>query len=241
MRKVIVTSLLLASMGLGACTETTGGMAGGGGVGLASVSAQKTPAERQLEADAKSLNQVTSNIIVRNTLEGAAVGALAGCGLVLLMGGDGDDCARGAALGAVAGGVAGNQVGQAAAAKKTELVKRDQVLANLKGVSAKLNGVETSLRAVLRSQNSEIASLKRQLANKQISDASYRARLNAINANRRTVDAALATSERNMSTTRNELQAASKGGQKNLATLSSAAASTQARLARNRKLLAIAN
>lgn len=242
MQSMRVLSVFLMGLALAGCTGTTGGDGASSSSGAAvasSVSAKKTDAERKLEAEAKSLNQVTNDIIVRNTVEGAVVGALAGCGIALLMGGDGNDCARGAVVGGVAGGVTGNQVGRAAAAKNVELVKRDQVLANLRGVSTRLNSVESNLRSVVRAQNAEIASLNRQLAAGQVTKSSYNARVNAINSNRRTVDSALAASERNIVKTRNELRSARQQGQQGLGPVDSAAASTQDRLARNRKLLAI--
>jgi uncharacterized protein YcfJ len=238
--------LIVVGLALAGCTETTSGSSSSAStkpsssVALSS-SSQKTAAEKKLEAEAKSLNQVTNNIIVRNTVEGAVVGALAGCGIALLLGGDGDDCASGAVVGGLAGGVAGNQVGRAAAAKNVELVKRDQILANLRGVSTRLNSVEANLRSVVKAQNAEITSLNRQLAAGQISKSSYNARVNSINSNRRAVDSALASSERNIVKTRNEIKSAQRQGQQGLGSVDSAAASTQDRLARNRKLLALVN
>lgn len=245
MRRLGTIGLLFIGLGLTACTEATTSATGGAltkpAAALSVPSSQKTEVERKLEAEAKSLNQVTNNIIVRNTVEGAVMGALAGCGLVLILGGDGDDCAAGAVAGGVAGGIAGNQVGRAAAAKNVELVKRDQVLANLRGVSSKMNSVESNLRAVVKSQNAEISSLSRQLSAGQITKSSYNARVNAINSNRKTIDSALAVSERNIVKTRNEIKSASQQGQQGLGAVDSAAASTQDRLARNRKLLALVN
>jgi len=239
-------AIIVVGLALAGCTETTSGGASGASTKPASAvalssSSQKTAAEKKLEAEAKSLNQVTNNIIVRNTVEGAVVGALAGCGIALLLGGDGDDCASGAVVGGLAGGVAGNQVGRAAAAKNVELVKRDQILANLRGVSTRLNSVEANLRSVVKAQNAEITSLNRQLAAGQISKSSYNARVNSINSNRRAVDSALASSERNIVKTRNEIKSAQRQGQQGLGSVDSAAASTQDRLARNRKLLALVN
>jgi hypothetical protein len=234
-------------LGLAGCVETTtSGSSGTPGTPApsnlaSSPSSQKTAAERNLEAEAKSLSKVTNDIIVRNTVEGAVIGALAGCGIALMLGGDGEDCAGGAVVGGLAGGVAGNQVGRAAASKNVELVNRDQVLANLRGVSTQLNSVEANLRTVVRAQNAEISSLNRQLAAGQISESSYKARVNSINSNRRTVDSALASSEQNIVKTRNEIRSAESQGQQGLASVESAAASTQERLARNRKLLTLVN
>lgn len=242
MKRFVISGAFCAALLASGCTDATvgGGAANGAKpAAFSAVSTQKTAAERQLEADAKSLKQITNNIIVRNTVEGAVVGALAGCGLAVLMGGNAQDCARGAAVGGVVGGVAGNNVGRQAAQKKVELVQRDQVLANLKGVSAKLNVVERNLAAVVKSQNSEISSLRRQLKAGQISQASYSSRINAINSNRSTVAAALADSERDVVKSRNEIRAAQQKGQTGLGAVDSAAASTQERLARNRKALAL--
>lgn len=242
MRRFALPAILVASLSVTACTDATtsgGTTASARPAAFAMGASQKTAAERQLEADARSLKQTTNDIIVRNTAEGALAGALAGCGLAVLMGGSARDCAVGAVAGGVAGGVAGNQVGRAAAAKNVQLVQRDQVLANLKGVSAKLNTVERNLAAVVKSQNSEIASLNRQLKGGQISQSAYTARVNAINSNRSTVSAALAESERDIVETRKEIRVAQQQGQKDLAAVDSAALSTQNRLARNRKLLTI--
>lgn len=237
MRQLLVAGLVSSALVLSACTEAS--MSGSGYSSSASV-AGKTAAERDLEAQVRDLNKVTQNIVVSNTVQGAVVGAIAGCGLVLLLGGNGNDCAKGAVAGGVVGGVAGNQVGQAAAQKKRELVQRDQVLANLKGVSAKLDGVEGKLHAVLKSQDAELASLRRQVRANQVSQSAYNQRLNAINANRKAVDAGLATSETNIVKTREEIKTAKAQGQSDLGTVDAAAASTQQRLARNRKLIALA-
>lgn len=237
MRRILVAGLVSSALALSACTEAS--MSGGGYSSSASV-AGKTAAERELEAQVRDLNKVTQNIVVSNTVQGAVFGAVAGCGLALLLGGSGDDCAKGAVAGGVVGGVAGNQVGQAAAQKKRELVQRDQVLANLKGVSAKLDGVEGKLRAVLKSQDAELASLRRQLKANQVSQSAYNQRLNAINANRKAVDAGLAKSESNIVETRQEIKTAKAQGQSDLGKIDAAAASTQQRLARNRKLIALA-
>lgn len=94
----------------------------------------KNAQEVALEREVKTLSQQTRDIVVRNAVEGAMAGAVAGCALVLLMGGNGDDCARGAIVGAAAGGATGYAVGQQAAQKNQELVKRNEVLAKLKGI-----------------------------------------------------------------------------------------------------------
>lgn len=203
----------------------------------ARLSAQKTEAERKLEAEVKSLDQITRDIVTRNTIEGALAGAAAGCALGILLGGNSRDCARGAVAGGVAGGVAGNQIGQQAAAKNVALVQRDQVLAQLTGISQRLNSVEVNLQAVLRAQDAEIASLRRQVAANQITQSSLNARLSSINSNRSIVDAGLAKAETNMVATQDEIRVAQTQGQGDLGPVADATASTRTRLARNRSLI----
>lgn len=241
----LIAGLAIVTAG---CTETT--TSGGATASVSrptaaltstssTVSGKKTAAEKQLETQVKSLSQVTQDIIVRNTVEGVLVGVALGCGAALILGGNSKDCAKGAAVGGVAGGVAGNQIGKQAAAKNVELVKRDQVLANLNGVSQQLNSVETNLRAVLRSQDAELGSLRRQLQGQQISQASYKARVAAINSNRKTVDAGLAKAEGNMVKTQSEIRVAQQKGQGGLGSVADATASTKDRLARNRQLISL--
>lgn len=221
MRIIFAPVLLAFAFVLSGCMEQAGSL----------TSSSKTPEERQLEKEAKSLTQVTRDIVVRNTVEGAVIGAVAGCALAVMFGGDSSDCAAGAAIGGVAGGVGGNQVGRQAAAANQELVKQDQIISNLRGINQRLGGVETRLRSVVRSQNAEINSLRRQLAAGQISDSAYTARVNAINNNRQTVINALAQSENNVVSSRNELVNLERQSGRPLTQSKNAATSTQRRLA----------
>ncbi len=236
---ILLAGISMLSVG---CTETT--MTGGSTTAAprlaatsTSVSGKKTAAERDLEKEVKSLDRVTKDIIARNTIEGALVGAAVGCGLGILIGDSSKDCARGALAGGVGGAIAGNQVGRQAAAKNVELVKRDQILADLTGVSQRLNGVEANLRSVLRSQDAELASLRRQVAANQISQSSYNARVSAINSNRSAVDRGLAKAEANMVNSQKEIRVAQQKGQQGLAPVTDATVSTKNRLARNRRLI----
>lgn len=212
----------------GGCTE---GSVGGASGSSASVSVSgKNAAEIALEKEVVSLRQQTQDIIVRNTVEGAIAGAVAGCALVLMMGGDGDDCARGAVVGGVAGGVGGNAVGRAAAKKNEELVKQDQILANLKGINARLGSVNTRLSSVIAAQNTEIASLKRQLDGEQISQSAYDSRVRAINSNRSAVIRGLQAAEQDVSKSRVDLVNIGKQGGTSYPALQEAAQSTESRL-----------
>lgn len=230
MRHKLLVLLAGIMMLASACTEESMQLAATGG----GSNAGKTAAERQLEQQAKSLNQVSRDIIVKNTVEGAIIGAAAGCGAALLFGGNRQDCVRGAVVGGVVGGVGGNAVGRKAAAKNEEIVKTAEVVKNLSQVSRRLNGVEANLRTVLRSQDAEIRSLKRQVASGQVSDRQYRARVNAINSNRKVVSNELLKSEQNIVKASAEIASARRQGQGGLGTAAKAASSNKSRLARVR-------
>ena len=237
MNKIISSGFIVIAMLLSACvSDTVNQVTQSGNRGT------KTAAELKLEKSARSLNQVSKDIIVKNTVEGAVIGAAVGCGLALILGGNGADCAKGAAVGAIGGGVAGNAVGKKAASKNEQIVKRDQVLKNLTGVSQRLNTVEAQLQGVVRSQNSEIASLRRQLANGQIEKTAYSNRVKSINANRTAVKASLQKSSKNMANTSNEIRAAQRKGQTGLGGADKATVNTKARMDRTiRSIKTIAN
>lgn len=210
---------------LSGCAEQVGnGPPIGSGAG-------KTTAEVQLERDVRSLNEITRDIVVMNTAQGAIAGALAGCGAALIFGGDTEDCLAYGAAGGVAGGVVGNQVGRQAAAVNRELVRQDEIIDNLQGINTRLNTVSVSLRNVVQSQNAEIASLRRQVASEQISASQYEARVNAINANRQTVRQGLQASQTNVQRNYQELASLEQESGQNLSQSRAAAASTERRLA----------
>lgn len=229
-----VYAVLIAAM-LSGCAEQSGIMTAFGGGG----SAGKTAAERQLEQQVNGLTEVSRDIVVANTLQAAAFGAAAGCGLALLFGGEGKDCLIGGAAGGVVGGVAGNQVGQQAAAANAEMVRQDQIISNLNGVNARLDTVAASLRNVIASQDAEMASLRGQLASQQVSRASYDARVAAIASNRQTVAQGLQASQTNMVRSYDRLVALEQENGENLAAPRAAVMSTRDRLATLQRSVAL--
>lgn len=192
-----------------------------------SVSAGKTSEERALEKEVANLNRTTRNIVVKNILEGAAVGAAAGCVTAAVTD---NSCGQGALIGGGLGAIFGASVGNKAANAKREIVQADQTIAKLKGIDSRLGGVEANLKAVLRSQNSEISSLRRQLAAGQATKSSVDARISAINNNRQTISARLQDSEKNLATEKAELVAAEKANGQKLSTTKRAVDSTSRRL-----------
>lgn len=234
-RAVLLGAASAALVSLAGCVETSGTAGNGGATATntasrtasASITRGKTDEERALERDVRNLNQITRDIVVANTVQGAIVGALAGCALAELTG---RKCAQGAVVGGVAGGVYGNNVGRQAAQAKRTMVELDQTIAKLRNVQQQLTGVETSLRAVLRKQNSEIASLRRQVSAGQLSAAAVRARISSINANRRAVSEGLQASENNVAEERATLVSLERDSGQNLSTAKNAVSSTQSRI-----------
>jgi chromosome segregation ATPase len=143
---------------------------------------------------------------------------------------NGRDCRDGAIAGGLLGGLAGNQIGQAAAEAKRDLVKADETLAKLRGVQQKLSGIETSLQAVLRRQNSEISSLRRQLAAGQVTQSAVNSRIGSINSNRAAVINGLQAGETNIAREKAELVSLERESGQNLRTTKRAVDSTQARI-----------
>lgn len=245
MKSLILAALTAVAFLVTACTDTTGGLSTGAG-GSVSVSG-KNANEIALEREVMSLQQQTKNIIVRNTVQGAVVGAVAGCALMTVFGGgspdpqgerrkfDANDCARGAVIGGIVGGVGGNAVGRAAAEKNQELVKQDAILANLKGINAKLGSIQNRLSSVLSAQKAEIASLKRQRDANQITKSAYDARIRSINANRTAVSNGLQTVQTGVARSRSELASFEKQGGRRMPALQSAAKSTESSVERLRR------
>ncbi|MHA6325220.1 hypothetical protein [Roseivivax sp. CAU 1753] len=198
----------------------------------------KTSAEIELEKEVQDLDQVTRTIIASNTVQGGLAGALGGCVISGLTNGD---CGSGALRGGMLGGIRGNQVGQQAAQVKRDLVQADQTIANLKEINRKLSGVEANLRMVIDRQDSEIASLKRQLGAGQVSAQSVNARVSAINDNRTAVIDGLLASERNVSEERARLVAVETQSGQSLSQAKNAVGSTQNRIASMRKSIAMAS
>lgn len=192
-------------------------------------------AEKALITEANSLTRQSKDIVVRNAIEGAMVGAAAGCAFALILGGDADDCADNAAVGAIAGGAIGYGAGQEAAKANRKLVDQKAVISKLSGINQKLGGVETRLRSVIRQQNAELASLRRQVSAGQISESAYKARVRGVNSNRQSVKAALRKTSGQVDGAYNNLVALEKDGAGKLSRSKAAANSTKKRLDRTLK------
>ncbi|WP_391480708.1 hypothetical protein [Nereida sp. NH-UV-3] len=200
--------------------------------GQASKNKELSASEGRLLAEAKSLSRQSRDIVARNAIEGAVIGAAAGCALSLLLGGDADDCKDGAIVGGVAGGAVGYGAGKEAAQANKKLVEQKQVIAKISGINQKLGSIESRLRSVVRQQNAELSSLRRQVSAGQISESIYKARARGVNSNRRAVRAALQNTSGQVNGAYKNLVALEKDGAGNLSRSKAAATSTRNRLNR---------
>lgn len=228
--RILKSFLACAILVVSACTEDTMGlpmMAGG-----SSKNPELAAAEKTLVTEAKSLAQQSKDIVRRNTIQGAAIGAAAGCGLMLLMGGNEKDCLAGAAAGGLVGGGVGYDAGKKAASANKKLVEQKEVIAKLSGINKKLGSVESRLRSVVRQQNAELASLRRQVAAGQLKESEYKSRAQGINANRKAVQASLQKASLQVDGAVNNLSKLEKDGAGNLSRSKQAARSTKSRLQR---------
>ena len=241
MRSIFYSVVAMMALSLAGCDEAamqaSSPTSGPAKAASAKIATGKTAQELSLEKAVKSLNEQSRDIIVRNTVEGAVVGALAGCAIAELTG---RKCAQGALIGGVAGGVGGNAVGKKAANANRELVNQGAIVANLSGLNKSLNSVEGNLRRVVASQNAEISSLRRQLNNQQVSKAQYSSRVRAINSNRASISSSLQLTEQNVAKSSQQLVNFEKQGGKKLTSSRKAAASTQGRVAALRKSVSLA-
>lgn len=232
LKKFPAIALLCGATVLAGCDEAavanlTNNLTSGVSGGASQATSGKTSEELQLEREVSDLNRVTRNIVFSNTAQGIVLGTAAGCIAAEVAD---DNCVRGGVIGGVIGGIFGNQVGREAAQAKRDIVSSEEVVQRLQGVNQQLNGIETDLQAVVRKQNSEIASLRRQLDAGQVSQSSVDARIAAINSNRQTISTSLAESEQNVVNERAKLVTAERESGQSLTNSKRAADSTRSRL-----------
>lgn len=183
--------LCAMAFSLSACLEDTGNLSLGG-------NGQKTQEEVALERQARSFSSESRNIVTRNIVSGAAVGAVAGCALSHIFGGS---CGEGALAGAVVGGVGGAAAGQAQARANETQRAQGEIIANLRQSGQELRALEANLRRVAASQNAEVRQLNADVQANRITQAERDSRVRAINANRQAVAGSLAQGEENLTKT----------------------------------------
>lgn len=159
-----------------------------------SFTATQDGADDAMVEQARALDQMTKDILRRTTMQGAAIGAAAGCGLAVVSASEGGKCLMGALAGGAAGAVVGNAVGQRKVRERVELVSLSRVTPAISGAQKQMATLTETMPGLLESQDQEIADLKAAHAAGEISDKAYAGRMAEIRAARAEVAQALSMS-----------------------------------------------
>lgn len=179
--KKCIAALLAVSVA--GCTQVT--------EGIETVSAAYN-IDPELTPEEQALVEESGAIVQRSIIEGAAIGAVVGCGLGLLVSRSRLlGCAVGAGSGLLAGGLAGAAVGQGNVDAKTTLDNEDKRIAELQEEQQRLDAFGKKLRAQIKAQNQELRTLKTQLSRNEIQAATYRTKYRRIQSFRNKVNASL--------------------------------------------------
>lgn len=204
-------SVLLGAVALSGCTTASMNFAE---PEVASRSLATRPsAEVTLEAQAVALEGMTRDIIRKSTMQGAALGAVAGCSLAMISATSASRCLGGVVVGGALGAATGHQLGQKSAQARLSLIATEDVAQSLSRASARLGTVTSGLSEVLDAQDAERAELATQLADGRLSQEAYDARLEEMIATRRAVAQALQLTASQAREARDALAQAAQRGQ----------------------------
>ncbi|CUH79520.1 hypothetical protein [Tropicibacter naphthalenivorans] len=180
---------------------------------------QVAPGQRdaQMLKQTAALEAATRDLVRKSTVQGAAIGAVAGCGLAAVTGAGKNQCLGGALAGGVVGAVVGNARGKAQVEKRVEIVSLSRVMPSLRDADAQMSLVGQNLPQMLAAQDAEIAALDSQLATGQITRAAHAARVGEIREVRETIAASLDLSAEQAREAHNALKGADAQGQDGLA------------------------
>ncbi len=168
--------------------------------------------ERLLTNQAHALDRMSKDLVRKTTFKGAAIGAVAGCGLAVV-GGSKAKCAQAALVGGVLGGVAGNAAGKAQVNRRVELVELNRILPSLRKTNDQMEVVAGGVSNLMAKQDAEIAQLKADLTHGATTQAAYDARLSEIRTVRSELAQALTLSAGQARQAKEALVAAQSQGQ----------------------------
>ncbi len=184
--------------------------------GTAAQIATSGVSEAQMAEQTNALTSMTRDIIRKSTLNGAALGAIAGCGLVVLSASNAKNCVAGALAGGAIGAVAGNANGKKQAMKRIELVNPSALVRSIGKADDRMDVVSRDLPGMLAQQDAELSKLNAQMNAGQITEAQFASRFEVIKANRAQLAEALSLSAAQASEAHKNLQDAQSKGQTGL-------------------------
>lgn len=216
MRAPKVIPTLTLSIALSGCLPSNEPMFSSRGVAPETISVHNASNEIQMQDQALALKAMTRNIIRKSTLQGAAIGAFAGCGLVFISASNAKNCVTGAVAGGAIGAVAGAASGKKQAAKRVELVSPSALVRAIGKADDSMDIVSRDLPNLLKKQDTELALLSDRMKSGQISEEQYAHRFEVIKANRAQLAEALSLSAAQANEAHKNLQAAKVKGQTGL-------------------------
>lgn len=212
--KVILT--LTVSIALSGCLPSNEPTFSSRGAGPETISMHNASNEMKMQEQADALSSMTRSIIRKSTVQGAAIGAFAGCGLIILSASNAKNCVSGAVVGGAIGAVAGAASGKKQAVKRVELVSPSALVRVIGKADDRMDVVTRDLPNLLKKQDTELSLLNDRMKSGQISEDQYAHRFEVIKANRAELAEALSLSAAQANEAHRNLQDAKAKGQNGL-------------------------
>lgn len=172
--------------------------------------------ESHLTAQAESLQDLTQAIMRNATWRGAAVGAASGCAVALISQNAAANCAKSAIVGGAIGTIIGRAQGRKEAERRVNLVSRNDLAQSISRASARLGSMQKGLTSVLAAQQAELATLRKQRWDADITSDEYDARVAAILRSREQIATSLSLSAQQARAAQAQIRKAQDLGQDGL-------------------------
>lgn len=212
--RFIIPAVIALSMS--GCVSSNEPMFSSRGAAPDQITLANATSETQMQQQTAALNNMTRDIIRKSTINGAAIGAVAGCGLILLSPGNAKNCMTGALAGGVVGAAVGAAKGKKQAAKRVELVSPSALVRSIGKADDRMDVVSRDLPQLLAQQDTELAQLNSKMKSGKITEAQYAQRFEVIKANREQLAEALSLSAAQANEAHRNLQSAQSQGQTGL-------------------------
>lgn len=172
--------------------------------------------EHEMHMQAQALDEMTRDMMVKATTQGAVLGAVAGCGLAAMTGAGKNKCLGGALVGGAVGGAIGHAQGKKQVKERVELVSLSRVMPSIKASKDQMALVEKGIPDMLAAQEKEISTLQRDRDAGRISEETFETRVGEIRENRRALAQSLSLSAEQSSEALAALKSAEAEGQDGL-------------------------
>ncbi|MGH1576135.1 hypothetical protein [Planktotalea sp.] len=204
------------ALGVAGCNQHNEPMISSRGAASEHVLASSLANEEVMMEQAGALTKMTRDIIRKSTVQGAAVGAVAGCGLAILSASNAKNCVTGVIAGGAVGALTGNAVGKKQAQNRVQLVSPSALVRSIGKADDRMDVVSRDLPGMLAAQDAELNTLTLKMAQGEITEAQYTQRFEVIKANRAQLAEALSLSATQANEAHRNLQEAQAKGQSGL-------------------------